>query len=165
MHMAERMFGELDRLLSLEACDLDLLDVEYAYENAGVERFSDYIKIVSAYIFARIQQKIFRNVESLHYYHLFNGYSFDDFRIDRFKMLEEVNGIDPEDLPEALLKCGFTMDEVYILAAGIMQTAFASYITDGKEGARTWIEIRFLHHPHALIVLKWGMGRIVCEMV
>ena len=157
----------LNRLLAKKADDLTVADVEQAFYAAGTNEFSSYVMIVSAFMYGKASAytkttAVDRTASNL--VNEFKEHVFDESVIDRALMVSEINGIEFEKFPDALEKCGFSRHEILLVASAIEMQAFRNYMLCGKDGSRMWIELKFLH-PHALMLLKWGRGKIRCEWI
>lgn len=157
----------LNSLLAKKADDLTIADIEQAFNAAGADEFPSYVMIASAFMYGKASAftkatAVDRIASSL--VNEFNDHVFDESVIDRGLMVSEINGIEFEKLPDALEKCGFSRHEILLVASAIEMQAFRNYMLFGKDGSRMWIELKFFH-PHALVILKWGRGKIRCEWI
>ena len=141
--------------MKAEEITLEMLKNEY--QKASAETFSDYIMLVSAYMYDRLS--VANPLKDKEYHSLvaaYNDYIFDETRIDKGKLLD-IQGVHPSNIKGELMNCGMTEDEAKMVLAVVQEQAFINYMVHGKDGAKVYLTLRF-SHPHSLIVLKWYTG-------
>ena len=141
--------------MKAEEITLEMLKNEY--QKASAETFSDYIMLVSAYMYDRLS--VANPLKDKEYHSLvaaYNDYIFDETRVDKGKLLD-IQGVHPSNIKGELMNCGMTEDEAKMVLAVVQEQAFINYMVHGKDGAKVYLTLRF-SHPHSLIILKWYTG-------
>lgn len=146
--------------MKAEEITLEMLKNEY--QKASAETFSDYIMLVSAYMYDRLS--VANPLKDKEYHSLvaaYNDYIFDESRMDKGKLLD-IQGVHVSNIKGELMNCGMTEDEAKMVLAVVQEQAFINYMVHGKDSAKMY-EVLHFSHPHTLIVLKWYTGLFTVE--